>query len=75
MVTIEEAKNVHGNIYAVFARDSHNNIMRAYCVGSTKVIISDDRTGKYHVVEDTPLKELTKETVQEYEKTVYRSVL
>lgn len=69
---IEENKNTNGKIVSVFVRDMCRNILRAYCVGSNGAIISDDRTGKYHVVEDTPLKELSSTTVREYEKKVYR---
>lgn len=69
---IEENKNTNGKIVSVFVRDMCRNILRAYFVGSNGVILSDDRTGKYHVVEDTTLTELSGSAVREYEKNVHR---
>lgn len=71
---IEENKNQNGKIFSIFVRDMCHNVLRAYCVGSTGKILVDDRTGKYHVVDDTTIPELTTSAVIEYERVVYRSV-
>jgi hypothetical protein len=75
MVKIEEVKNVHGCISAVFVRDNNGDILRSYCHGSKPCVILDHRTGKYHIVEDTPLTELNGVSVMEYEKKIYGTVV
>ena len=75
MSRIEENKNQNGKIVSVFVRDMCCNVMRSYCVGINGKILSDDRTGPYHVVNDTPIQELTAKNVLDYEMKIYRQVV
>jgi hypothetical protein len=70
---ITEATNDFKTVTSVYVRDNSGDVARVYCRFSDGLIYVDDRTGKYHEIDRTTLKELTGPAVKAYEEKVYRS--